>query len=173
MCAFMMPVVKNDWDVYKVDKRSRNNSETSDMLGALPLGGGMGGGGGRRSRQGQSGGRRRLSEGGRSHSYHVAPSSHHDLQYVNAHNRAYHSHANSRNHSEASLGKYAGDLASPAKSSQSLKKKSNGPTKSQSSNSLNKFHTKVMDKLKSALNLRDQNSESTKNEDPEDTRSQS
>lgn len=158
MCAFMTPVLKNDWEVYKT-KRSRNNSESSAVT--VPTG--------HRSRPSHVR-KRGIGETGRSFSYH-APGGHArgEMMYVGSPPRAYHmSHKNSRYASRTSMDPISPGAMSPPKSPTGTK--NDGPTKSPSSASLSKFHNKVMDKLKSVLHLKE---DSSQDENQEDTRGQS
>lgn len=157
MCAFMTPVLKNDWEVYKT-KRSRNNSESSAV--SVPTN--------HRSRPPHVR-RRGIGETGRSFSYHAPGHSRNDMMYVGSPPRAYHmSHKNSRYASRTSMDPISPGAMSPPKSPSGSK--SEGPTKSPSAVSLSKFHNKVMDKLKSVLHIKDDNNHE---EGQEDTRGQS
>lgn len=166
MCAFMTPVLKNDWEIYNT-KRSRNNSESSAV--SVPPN--------HRSRPPHQR-RRGIGDTGRSFSYH-APSAHGrgDLVFVGSPPRAYHmSTKTSRCASRTSMEPHSPGTTSPpisplaATSSTNTHPPSHGPSKSPSSVSLTKFHNKVMDKLKTVLHLKDNRQEE---EDQEGTRGQS
>ncbi|KAK8404236.1 hypothetical protein O3P69_000358 [Scylla paramamosain] len=168
MCAFMTPVLKNDWEIYKTKtKRSRNNSESS-AVSAPPS---------HRSRPPHSR-RRGIGDTGRSFSYH-APSMHHrgDMMLAGSPPRAYHmSTKNSRCASRTSMEPHSPGTTSPpvsplaTNSSNGMPRQS--PPKSPSSGSLSKFHNKVMDKLKTVLHLKENHHEDEEQQQ-EDTRGQS
>lgn len=126
--AFMMPVVKNDWDIYK-SNRSRRSSECSN---------------------GQSCRSRKVSEcKSECPSLSTSPGSdfivgspaHRSVPMNMSHGARGFSRTSSRT-SQSSL-------QSPSKSVGS------SPPKSGSSNSLNKFHTRLVDKLKKSLTKSD------------------
>lgn len=121
--AFMMPVVKNDWDIYK-SNRSRKVSECSNTRSC-------------RSRKISE----TLSEGpslstSPGSGFAVASSVGNRSVPANM-SKAYYSRSNSRNSQ--------GSLQSPCKSTAS------SPPKSNSTNSLNKFHNRLLDKLRRTL----------------------
>ncbi|KAK4326168.1 hypothetical protein Pmani_003279 [Petrolisthes manimaculis] len=165
MCAFMTPVLKNDWEIYKT-KRSRNNSESSATSApAHPHG---------RSSSHSSGSKRRgIGDTGRSHSYH-APHHNHGM-LVGSPPKAYHlSTKTSRCASRTSMEPHSPGTTSPPISPLALHTTScaptQGPAKSPSSLSLTKFHNKVMDKLKNVLHVKDDRSQE---EEHGDSRGQS
>ncbi|XP_071546623.1 uncharacterized protein [Panulirus ornatus] len=158
MCAFMTPVLKNDWEIYNT-KRSRNNSESSAV--SVPAN--------HRSRAAHVR-KRGIGETGRSFSYHAPSQARSDVLYVGSPPKAYHlSTKNSRYASRTSMNPHSPGTTSPPKSPPSSNTTS-GPTKSPSSLSLTKFHSKVMDKLKNVLHLKD---DSNQGEEQEDSRGQS
>lgn len=159
MCAFMTPVLKNDWEVYKTN-RSRNSSESSSISASSN----------QRSRPTHVK-RRGIGETGRSYSYHAPAHGRSDIVYVGSPPRAYHlSTKNSRYASRSSMDPISASTISPPKSPNGTVK-GVGPTKSPSSASLSRFHNKVMDKLKNVLHLKDNNGEEEGAQ--EDTRGQS
>lgn len=158
MCAFMTPVLKNDWEVYKTN-RSRNCSESSSVSATSS----------QRSSRATHVRKRGIGETGRSFSYHAPAHARSDIMYVGSPPRAYHLSAkNSRYASRTSMDPISANTTSPPKSPNETK--STGPAKSPSSASLSRFHNKVMDKLKNVLHLKDNNSEE---EDRTDSRGQS
>ncbi|KAK7084430.1 hypothetical protein SK128_022332 [Halocaridina rubra] len=158
MCAFMTPVLKNDWEVYK-SNRSRNSSESSAVSAQS----------GQRSSRSAHVRRRGIGDTGRSYSYHAPAHARSDMMYVGSPPKAYHLSAkNSRYSSRASMEPASTNTTSPPKSPD--ESKTVAPTKSPSSASLTKFHNKVMDKLKNVLHLKDSNSEE---EEQGDSRGQS
>ncbi|XP_076057506.1 uncharacterized protein LOC143035001 [Oratosquilla oratoria] len=164
MCAFMMPVVKNDWEVYQ-SRRSRNNSEGSQVSGGLPP---------PPSRSAAHVRKKAIGAKGRSMSYH-APSSamHHDLD-PRSPLKSYHlSTRNSRNASRVSMNTgMATDPHSHSHSQSSTSPKQSGPRKSPSAASLNKFPNMLMEKLRAVLHMKDQEAEDS--ESPaKDSRGQS
>lgn len=163
MCAFMTPVLKNDWEVYKT-QRTRNPSEDSGSVGV----GSAGAGGARASRHAS---RRRIGEAGRSFSYAAPPGHYPRLQHPDL-QRHCHTARNSRYASRASMEPMGG--GAPGGTSPPLNGhdagRDAGIPKTSSASSMTKFHNKVMDKLKSVLHLKESPSKST---DDEETTSQS
>ncbi|KAG7170417.1 uncharacterized protein LOC121864570 [Homarus americanus] len=158
MCAFMTPVLKNDWDLYHT-RRSRNNSESSAVSAPAT----------QRSRPSHVR-KRGIGETGRSFSYHAPCHARSDMMYVGSPPRSYHlSTKNSRCASRTSMDPSSSGTTSPPKSPLATTTTS-GPPKSPSSSSLTKFHNKVMDKLKNVLHLKDNRSQE---EEQEDSRGQS
>ncbi|XP_045612555.1 cyclin-dependent kinase-like 5 [Procambarus clarkii] len=158
MCAFMTPVLKNDWEIYNT-KRSRNSSESSSV--SAPSN--------QRSRPTHVR-KRGIGETGRSFSYHAPSHGRSDMMYVGSPPRAFHmSTKNSRYASRTSMDPNSPGTTSPPKSP--LATTTNGPSKSPSSGSLTKFHNKVMDKLKTVLHLKDDNNHH--DEEQKDSRGQS
>lgn len=130
MCAFMTPVLKNDWEVYKTN-RSRNSSESSSISASSN----------QRSRPTHVK-RRGIGETGRSYSYHAPAHGRSDIVYVGSPPRAYHlSTKNSRYASRSSMDPISASTISPPKSPNGTVK-GVGPTKSPSSASLSRFHNK-------------------------------
>lgn len=123
--AFMMPVVKNDWDIYK-SNRSRRSSECSNP---------------------QSCRSRKVSECSKSEGPSLSTSPGSDLIVVSPAHRSVpltmsgHSRQYSRTSSRASQN----SLQSPTKSTGC------SPPKSGSQSSLNKFHNRLVDRLKRSL----------------------
>lgn len=158
MCAFMTPVLKNDWEIYNT-KRSRNNSESSSLSAPAS----------HRSRPAHVR-KRGIGETGRSFSYHAPSQGRNDMMYLGSPPRAYHlSTKNSRYASRTSMDPNSPGTTSPPKSPLATTTTS-GPNKSPSSGSLSKFHNKVMDKLKNVLHLKD---DSNREEEQEGSRGQS
>lgn len=129
--AFMMPVVKNDWDIYK-SNRSRRVSECSNSRSCRS----------RKVSECKSEGPSLSTSPGSDFLSSSSPG--HRSVPANM-SRQYYSRTSSRT-SESSL-------QSPCKSV------SSSPPKSASTNSLNKFHNRLLDKLKKSLR-----SSSTENE---------
>lgn len=127
--AFMMPVVKNDWDIYK-SNRSRRSSECSTHRG------------GDRSRK--------VSEC-KSDCPSLSTSPGSDFLHSPAH-RSVPVNMGQRAMSRTSSRTSQNSLQSPSKSI------GNSPPKSQSSGSLNKFHTRLVDRLKRSLTKSDSTS---------------
>lgn len=120
--AFMMPVVKNDWDIYK-SNRSRRSSECSNP---------------------QSCRSRKVSEcKSEGPSLSTSPGS--DYVVGSPAHRSVPVNMSSRQYSRASSRTSQTSLQSPCKST------SSSPPKSGSESSLNKFHNRLVDKLKRSL----------------------
>lgn len=127
--AFMMPVVKNDYNIYKSSSgRSRRSSECSNS---------------------QSCRSRKVSECSKSEGPSLSTSPGSDFIVGSPHRStalamsSRYSRTSSRNSNSQS------SLQSPTKST------SSSPPKSVSTSSLNKFHTRVVDKLKRSLRIKD------------------
>ncbi|CAH1159341.1 unnamed protein product [Phaedon cochleariae] len=133
--AFMMPVVKNDWDIYK-SNRTRRVSECSNATTCRS----------RKVSECRSEGPSLSTSPG---SEFVTSPTHRSVP-ANMSSRQF-SRANSR----ASGSEGEGSLQSPIKSPGSSTPK-NG-----SEPSLNKFHTRLLDKLKKSLKSKDSDSERT------------
>lgn len=116
--AFMMPVVKNDWDIYK-SNRSRRSSECNSRS-------------------------RKVSECSRSECPSLSTSPGSEFIVGSPHRTIPIALRHSRNSSRASL-------QSPSKNSST----SSSPPKSGSQSSLNKFHTRLVDKLKRSFRFKD------------------
>ncbi|KAJ1523070.1 hypothetical protein ONE63_002193 [Megalurothrips usitatus] len=123
--AFMMPVVKNDWNIYK-SGRSRRSSECSNP---------------------QSCRSRKVSEcKSEGPSLSTSPGSDFVVGSPAHRSHAMHMHSStSRHFSRTSSRTSTNSLQSPCKSAGS------SPPKSESTSSLNKFHTRLVDKLKRSL----------------------
>ncbi|KAK9719836.1 hypothetical protein QE152_g22474 [Popillia japonica] len=130
--AFMMPVVKNDWDIYK-SNRSRKTSECSNTRSCRS----------RKVSECKSEGPSLSTSPG---SGFLTNSPGHRSVPANM-SRQYYSRTSSRT-SESSL-------QSPCKSVAS------SPPKSSSTNSLNKFHNRLLDKLKKSLRSSSKDNERT------------
>lgn len=128
--AFMMPVVKNDWDIYK-SNRSRRVSECSNPSTC-------------RSRKVSE----CRSEGP---SLSTSPGS----EPISPTHRSVPTNMSSRQYSRASSRTSESSLQSPNKSV------SSSPPKDDSATSLNKFHTRLLDKLKKSLKCKDSDNEKT------------
>ncbi|XP_023015855.1 uncharacterized protein [Leptinotarsa decemlineata] len=128
--AFMMPVVKNDWDIYK-SNRSRRLSECSNPTSC-------------RSRKVSE----CRSEGP---SLSTSPGS----DFITSPNRSVPTNMSSRQYSRASSRTSESSLQSPVKSTGS------SPPKNGSEPSLNKFHNRLLDKLKKSLKSKDSDNERT------------
>lgn len=126
--AFMMPVVKNDWDIYK-SNRSRRVSECSNPRSC-------------RSRKVSE----CKSEGP---SLSTSPGS--DFIVGSPGHRSVPNNMSSRQYSRASSRTSQSSLQSPCKSA------SSSPPKNGSQSSLNKFHNRLLDKLKRSLRSKDDN----------------
>lgn len=132
--AFMMPVMKNDWDIYK-SNRSRKTSECSNSSGCRS----------RKVSECRSECQSSLSSSPSGADYIASPHRSHSYSHSSSYHppqTAMQQRQFSRNSSKSSLGQ------SPSKSM------SNSPPKngtSTSSGSLNKFHTRLVDKLKRSL----------------------
>ncbi|XP_044255825.1 uncharacterized protein LOC123005873 [Tribolium madens] len=124
--AFMMPVVKNDWDIYK-SNRSRRTSECSNPTSCRS----------RKVSECKSEGPSLSTSPGSD--YMVSPT--HRSVPANM----------SRQYSRTSQS----SLQSPIKST------SSSPPKNGSETSLNKFHNRLLDKLKKSLRSKDAESERT------------
>lgn len=129
--AFMMPVVKNDWDIYK-SNRSRRVSECSNPTSC-------------RSRKVSE----CKSEGP---SLSTSPGS--DYMVSSPTHRSVPANM-SRQYSRASSRTSQSSLQSPIKST------SSSPPKNGSESSLNKFHNRLLDKLKKSLRSKDSDTERT------------
>lgn len=127
--AFMMPVVKNDWDIYK-SNRSRRVSECSNSHSC-------------RSRKVSE----CKSEGPSSLS--TSPGS--DFIVGSPGHRSVPNNMSSRQYSRASSRTSQSSLQSPCKSV------SSSPPKCGSQSSLNKFHNRLLDKLKRSLRSKEDN----------------
>lgn len=128
--AFMMPVVKNDYNIYKSSTgRSRRSSECSNSQSCR--------------------GSRKVSECSKSEGPSLSTSPGSDFIVGSPHRStalamsSRYSRNSSRNSNSQS------SLQSPTKSN------SSSPPKSVSTSSLNKFHTRVVDKLKRSLRIKD------------------
>lgn len=128
--AFMMPVVKNDWDIYK-SNRARRVSECSNPSTC-------------RSRKVSE----CRSEGP---SLSTSPGS----DFTTPTHRSVPTNISSRQYSRANSRTSESSLQSPIKSV------SSSPPKNESSSNLNKFHTKLLDKLKKSLKCTDTYNEKT------------
>ncbi|XP_075233597.1 uncharacterized protein LOC142331513 isoform X1 [Lycorma delicatula] len=127
--AFMMPVVKNDYDIYK----SRRSSECSNP---------------------QSCRSRKVSECSKSEGPSLSTSPGSDFLVGSpAHRSVPLAMMSSRNYSRTSSRTSQSSLQSPSKST------SSSPPKSGSTSSLNKFHNRLVDKLKRSLKSKDSSSE--------------
>ncbi|XP_069680939.1 ADP-ribosylation factor-like protein 6-interacting protein 4 [Periplaneta americana] len=127
--AFMMPVVKNDWDIYK-SNRSRRSSECSNP---------------------QSCRSRKVSECSKSEGPSLSTSPGSDFIVGSPAHRSVPMamSSSSRQYSRASSRASQSSLQSPSKSA------SSSPPKSGSQSSLNKFHNRLVDKLKRSLRGKD------------------
>lgn len=121
--AFMMPVVKNDYNIYK-SNRSRRSSECSNP---------------------QSCRSRKVSECSKSEGPSLSTSPGSDFIVGSPAHRSVPVTMSSRQYSRASSRTSQSSLQSPSKSS------SSSPPKSTSQSSLNKFHNRLVDKLKRSL----------------------
>ncbi|CAH2006341.1 unnamed protein product [Acanthoscelides obtectus] len=128
--AFMMPVVKNDWDIYK-SNRSRRVSECSNPSTCRS---------------------RKVSEC-RSEGPSLSTSPGSDFITSPTH-RSVPANMPSRQYSRAGSRTSDSSLQSPVKSVASSPPKSDD-----SSSSLNKFHSRLLDKLKKSLKTKDSDSE--------------
>lgn len=152
--AFMMPVVKNDYNIYKSNRNRRVSECSNDKTSA--------------SSASSCGGTRRVHSGSRSadgpslstspgSDFMVGSPAHRSLGGVSKqtafhHGSLQHHHgAASRNSSRNSQS----SLQSPAKSSSS----SSSPPKVSSTSSLNMFHSKLVDKLRRSLTSKSKDSE--------------
>lgn len=158
--AFMMPVVKNDYNIYKSNRNRRVSSECSNDKTSASSNSSCGTRrlhGGSRSADGPSlstspgsdftvGSPAHRSLGGMSKqtAFHHGSLQHHHLQHQHG--------APSRNSSRNSQS----SLQSPAKSSSSS---SSPPPKLSSTSSLNMFHSKLVDKLRRSLTSKSKDSE--------------
>ncbi|CAH0561010.1 unnamed protein product [Brassicogethes aeneus] len=124
--AFMMPVVKNDWDIYK-SNRSRRVSECSNTSNCRS---------------------RKVSEC-RSEGPSLSTSPGSDFITSPTHNRSVPANMSSKQYSRANSRTSSNSLQSPIKS------ESCSPPKNESSTSLNKFHNRLLDKLKKSLKHKD------------------
>ncbi|KAF2361399.1 hypothetical protein FHG87_007844 [Trinorchestia longiramus] len=130
MCAFMTPVLKSDWEVYDTKKSLSPNASSSDVIAAHRAQQLM------RLRQIQQTRRQLL---GRSASYNnAAPSARDSAVHL------------PRGHLSAHCSRTSLPV-SPLTVDRSRSK----TKKSSSSSSLNNFHTKVLDKLKTVLHMKD------------------
>ncbi|XP_054264115.1 uncharacterized protein LOC128987342 isoform X2 [Macrosteles quadrilineatus] len=123
--AFMMPVVKNDYNIYK-NGRSRRSSECSNP---------------------QSCRSRKVSECSKSEGPSLSTSPGSDFIVGSPHRSI--PMAMSSKYSRNSSRNSQSSLQSPSKST------SSSPPKTASTSSLNKFHTRVVDKLKRSLRIKD------------------
>lgn len=143
--AFMMPVVKNDWDIYK-SNRSRRSSECSNP---------------------QSCRSRKVSECSKSEGPSLSTSPGSDFIVGSpAHRSIPVVMSASRQYSRASSRASQSSLQSPSKST------SSSPPKSASQSSLNKFHNRLVDKLKRSLRSKDSSAvaDGTVNVEPDTSR---
>lgn len=138
--AFMMPVVKNDWDIYK-SNRSRRVSECSNPSSCRS----------RKVSECKSEGPSLSTSPG--NDFIVTSPTH---RSVPANMSRQYSRASSRT-SQSSL------IQSPCKSA------SCSPPKSGSQSSLNKFHNRLLDKLKRSLKSKDSDNERTSSWDGKKT----
>ncbi|KAG5882767.1 hypothetical protein JTB14_029943 [Gonioctena quinquepunctata] len=127
--AFMMPVVKNDWDIYK-SNRTRRVSECSNTTSCRS---------------------RKVSEC-RSEGPSLSTSPGSDFIASPSH-RSVPTNMSSRQYSRASSRTSESSLQSPGKSC--------SPPKNGSEPSLNKFHNRLLDKLKKSLKSKDSENERT------------
>ncbi|XP_058797030.1 uncharacterized protein LOC131667560 isoform X2 [Phymastichus coffea] len=118
--AFMMPVVKNEWDIYKTN-RSRRSSECSNPQACRS---------------------RKVSECSKSEGPSLSTSPGSDFLTSPAHRSV---PVSTRHFSRTSSRASQSSLQSPSKSTGS------SPPKTGSSSSLNKFHNRLVDKLKRSL----------------------
>ncbi|KAK7862475.1 hypothetical protein R5R35_001373 [Gryllus longicercus] len=127
--AFMMPVVKNDWDIYK-SNRSRRSSECSNP---------------------QSCRSRKVSECSKSEGPSLSTSPGSDFLVGSPAHRSVPVQvaSASRQYSRASSRASQSSLQSPTKST------SSSPPKTGSQSSLNKFHSRLVDRLKRSLRSKD------------------
>lgn len=130
--AFMMPVVKNDWDIYK-SNRQRRVSECSNPSTCRS---------------------RKVSEC-RSEGPSLSTSPGSEFVTSPTH-RSVPGNMSSRQYSRASSRTSEGSLQSPIKSGGG-----SPPKTSSSSASLNKFHNRLLDKLKKSLKSKDVDDERT------------
>lgn len=128
----MMPVVKNEWDIYKTN-RSRRSSECSNP---------------------QSCRSRKVSECSKSEGPSLSTSPGSDYLTSPAHRSV---PMSSRHFSRTSSRTSQNSLQSPSKSTGS------SPPKTGSSSSLNKFHNRLVDKLKRSLRKADDSSDDQRN----------
>ncbi|KAG7199365.1 hypothetical protein KM043_018205 [Ampulex compressa] len=137
--AFMMPVVKNEWDIYKTN-RNRRSSECSNPQAC-------------RSRK-----KRtmclQVSECSKSEGPSLSTSPGSDFLTSPAHRSV---PLTSRHFSRTSSRASQSSLQSPSKSTGS------SPPKTGSSNSLNKFHNRLVDKLKRSLKKAEDSAEDQRN----------
>jgi hypothetical protein len=151
--AFMMPVVKNDYNIYKSNRNRRVSECSNDKTSGS---------------SGSSCGTRRVHSGSRSadgpslstspgSDFMVSSPAHRSLGAVSRHT-AFH-HGSQQNHhgvaSRNSSRNSQSSLQSPAKSSSS----SSSPPKVSSTSSLNIFHSKLVDKLRRSLTSKSKDSE--------------
>ncbi|CAB0036156.1 unnamed protein product [Trichogramma brassicae] len=129
--AFMMPVVKNEWDIYKTN-RSRRSSECSNPQACRS---------------------RKISECSKSEGPSLSTSPGSDFLTSPAHRSVPINSRISRTSSRASQN----SLQSPSKSTGS------SPPKTGSSGSLNKFHNRLVDKLKRSLRRAEDSSDDQRN----------
>lgn len=130
--AFMMPVMKNEWDIYKTN-RSRRSSECSNPQACRS---------------------RKVSECSKSEGPSLSTSPGSDFLTSPAHRSV---PLTSRHFSRTSSRASQSSLQSPSKSTGS------SPPKTGSSNSLNKFHNRLVDKLKRSLKKADDTAEDQRN----------
>ncbi|KAK2585647.1 hypothetical protein KPH14_010268 [Odynerus spinipes] len=166
--AFMMPVMKNEWDIYKTN-RSRRSSECSNPRACRSRK--MYSSTSRRRRErgeqaclsmrekekGRESSRiifRNVSECSKSAGPSLSTSPGSDFLTSPAHRSV---PLTSRHFSRASSRASQSSLQSPSKST------SSSPPKTGSSNSLNKFHTCLVDKLKRSLKKGDEDEEDQRN----------
>ncbi|XP_019869067.1 uncharacterized protein LOC109597750 [Aethina tumida] len=129
--AFMMPVVKNDWDIYK-SNRSRRVSECSNTSNCRS---------------------RKVSEC-RSEGPSLSTSPGSDFITSPTH-RSVPANMSSKQYSRANSRTSSNSLQSPVKS------ESCSPPKCNSTTSLNKFHNRLLDKLKKTMKHKDADNERT------------
>ncbi|XP_076172976.1 uncharacterized protein LOC143149454 isoform X2 [Ptiloglossa arizonensis] len=130
--AFMMPVVKNEWDIYKTN-RHRRSSECSNPQACRS---------------------RKVSECSKSEGPSLSTSPGSDFLTSPAHRSV---PLTSRHFSRTSSRASQNSLQSPSKSTGS------SPPKTGSSNSLNKFHNRLVDKLKRSLRKAEECGEDQRN----------
>lgn len=150
--AFMMPVVKNDYNIYK-SNRNRRVSECSNDKTSTSSAGARRVHSGSRSADGPS-----LSTSPGS-DFMVGSPAHRSLGAVSKHTAFHHSSQPHHLHhgvaSKNSSRNSQSSLQSPAKSSSS----SSSPPKLSSTSSLNMFHSKLVDKLRRSLTSKSKDSE--------------
>lgn len=128
----MMPVVKNDWDIYK-SNRTRRVSECSNTSSCRS---------------------RKVSEGSKSEGPSLSTSPGSDFMVQSPGHRSVPTNM-SRQYSRISSRTSQTSLQSPSKSV------SSSPPKCESQSSLNKFHNRLLDKLKRSLRKESSDNERT------------